>query len=198
MVTVRLLVCVVLLVSTTIAYADDDEDDDGFSPNRKLSVAVGFAGHGSRVDGERESGFGALGEIAIGSGRWQYVGEALVGSAGRGDPTNELMHVGGRMIHGGAGLRWIARQFRPDSSAGVELFLMSIAGLERFYFNDGDRVTRASASLGVGMQVRGFKKPRIAIRVDGRIVFFRDQIADSSENANPAAPGFMTGFSFAW
>ena len=193
----RLLVWLVLLVSTTIAYADD-EDDDGFTPNRGLSVAVGFAGHGSRVHGETEGGFGAIGEIAIGSGRWQYIGEALVSSAGRGDPSDEAMHVGGRMIHGGAGLRWIARQFRPDSSAGIELFLMSVAGLERFYFNDGARVTRASAALGVGMQVRGFKKPRIAIRIDGRVVFFRDSMGASSENTSPAAPGFMTGFSFAW
>lgn len=189
----RLLVCLVLLVSTTVAYADD-EDDDGFAPNRRLSVAIGFAGHGSRIDGEREGGFGAIGELAIGSGRWQYIGEALVGSASRGDPNDELMHVGGRRIHGGAGLRWIARQFRPDASAGIELFLTSIAGLERFYFNDGMRVTRTTASLGVGMQVRGFKKPRIAIRIDGRVVFFRD----SMESTSPAAPGFMTGFSFAW
>jgi hypothetical protein len=191
---VRLLVCLALLVSTTVAYADDDEDDDGFTPNHRLSVAVGFAGHGSRVHGETEGGMGAIGELAIGSGRWQYIGEALVGSAGRGDPTDELMHVGGRMLHGGAGLRWIARQFRPTERAGVELFLTSIAGVERFYFNDGGRVTRTTASLGVGMQVRGFKKPRFAIRIDGRVVFFRD----SMDSTSPAAPGYMTGFSFAW
>lgn len=187
----RILVCLLLLVSAT-AYADDE--DDAYVPNRSRSLAIGFAGHGSRVHGQSEGGFGALAEFAIGNGRWQYIGEGLVGSASFGDPNDPLMHVGGRMLHGGVGLRWIARQFRPDSGAGVELFLMGVGGLERFYFDDGERVLRANASLGVGMQVRGYNKPHFALRIDGRVVFFRDdQMATSS-----GAPGFMTGFAFAW
>lgn len=187
----RFLVCLVLLVSAT-AYADDE--DDAFFPNRKLSAAIGFAGHGSHVHGQSEGGFGALAELAIGNGRWQYVGEGLIGSASLGDPNDQLMHVTGRMLHGAVGLRWIARQFRPESSAGVELFLMGLGGVERFYFDDGERVLRANASLGVGMQVRGYKKPHIALRIDGRIVFFRDDHMATSSGA----PGFMTGFAFAW
>jgi hypothetical protein len=102
--------------------------------------------------------------------------------------------VSGRLLHGAAGVRWIARQFRPESSAGAELFFMGLGGVERFYFDDGGRVLRANASLGVGVQVRGYKRPHIALRVDGRIVFFRDDHMRTSSGS----PGFMTGFSFAW
>jgi hypothetical protein len=190
---VRILVCLALLVSLPRgAYADDE--DDAFVSNRRYSVAIGFAGHGSHVRGQSEGGFGALAEVAIGNGRWQYIGEGLVGSASLGDPDDALMHVGGRMLHGAAGVRWIARQFRPDSSAGVELFLMGLGGVERFYFDDGERVLRANAALGVGMQVRGYNKPHFALRIDGRIVFFRDDHMTTSSGA----PGFMTGFAFAW
>lgn len=190
----RLLVCLVCLVLLVSATAHADDEDDAFYPNRGHSFAIGFAGHGSRVRGQSEGGFGALAELAIGNGRWQYIGEGLVGSASLGDPNDQLVYVSGRMLHGAVGLRWIARQFSPESSAGVELFLMSLAGVERFYFDDGERVLRANASLGVGMQVRGFKKPHFALRVDGRIVFFRDEHMTTSSGA----PGFMTGFAFAW
>lgn len=187
----RILVCLVLLVSAT-AYADDE--DDAYVPNRGHSFAIGFAGHGSHVHGRSEGGVGALAEFALGSGRWQYLAEGMVGSASLGDVNDPLMHVTGRMLHGAAGVRWIARQFRPESSAGAELFFMGLGGVERFYFDDGGRVSRANASLGVGVQVRGYKRPHIALRVDGRIVFFRDDHMRTSSGS----PGFMTGFSFAW
>jgi len=188
---VRILVCLVLLVSAT-AYADDE--DDAFVPNRGHSFAIGFAGHGSHVRGQSEGGVGALAELALGNGRWQYLAEGMVGSASLGDVNDPLMHVSGRMLHGAAGVRWIARQFRPESSAGAELFFMGLGGVERFYFDDGARVLRANASLGVGVQVRGYKRPHIALRMDGRIVFFRDDHMTTSSGS----PGFMTGFAFAW
>ncbi len=187
----RILVCLVLLVSAT-AHADDE--DDAFVPNRGHSIAIGFAGHGSRVHGESEGGFGVLGELALGNGRWQYLAEGLVSTASLGDPNEPMTYVGGRMLHGAAGVRWIARQFRPAEGGGAELFFMGLGGVERFYFDDGERVLRANATLGVGLQVRGYKRPHIAMRIDGRIVFFRDDHMTTSSGA----PGFMTGFAFAW
>ena len=94
--------------------------------------------------------FGLLGELALGSGRWQYLAEGLVGSASLGDVNDPLMHVSGRMLHGAAGVRWIARQFRPASEAGAELFFMGLGGVERFYFDDGERVLRGNARLASG------------------------------------------------
>jgi hypothetical protein len=188
---VRILVCLVLLVSAT-AYADDE--DDAYVPNRGHSFAIGFAGHGSHVQGRSEGGFGLLGEIALGNGRWQYLAEGLFSTASLGDVNDPLMHVSGRMLHGAAGVRWIARQFRPASDAGAELFFTGLGGLERMYFDDGGRVLRANTSLGVGVQVRGYKRPHIALRMDGRIVFFRDDHMTTISGS----PGFMTGFAFAW
>lgn len=144
--------------------------------------------------GQSEGGFGAIAEIALGNGRWQYLAEGLVGSASLGDPNDQLMHVGGRMLHGAAGVRWIARQFQPESSGGVELFLMGLGGVERFYFDDGERILRTNAELGVGVQVRRYERPHITVRFDGRIVFFHDHHMATSSGS----PGFMTGFAFAW
>lgn len=109
------------------------------------------------------------------------------------------------MLHGGAGIRWLARQFRPDSGGGFELFLVSALGLQRFYFEDGGRLTRPELALGTGFQVRLYKRPKLAIRVDIRVAF----TPDADENALVACrgrcdmnagtnTGFTTSFGIAW
>ncbi|HEY5925012.1 MAG TPA: hypothetical protein VIV11_25195, partial [Kofleriaceae bacterium] len=143
-----------LVAATGVARADEDDFDvDGeFVPVPKLSVAVALAGHGSRIGGQSETGFGTTLELALGRGRWQYFVEGGLATArvstSTADPTAT---VGGRMAHGGLGTRWIARQFRPSSKGGVELFLLSRAGMQRYYLEDNTRLGRAELAFGFGV-----------------------------------------------
>jgi hypothetical protein len=136
-----------LIAASTAARADEDDEtgEDGeFVPVPKRSVAVSFAGHGTRIGGHSETGVGPSLELALGRGRWQYFGEGGLASANVSAPAaNEDGTIRGRMAHAGLGARWIARQFRPDGGGGIELFLLSRLGMHRFYLDDGTRLGRA-------------------------------------------------------
>lgn len=198
------LLAVALAVAPAVAHADDDGEFVGFP---KRSIAISGLGHGSHIGGLSESGFGAALELAIGRGRWQYFGEAALSSAGYSSWTTGIdeMRVDGKMLHGGLGVRWLARQFRPDSGGGFEMFLLSLLGLQRFYFDDGGRLTRPEVALGAGFEVRLYKRPKLAIRVDGRVLFTpndRDSTLVSCRGRcdmeDGGATGFMTAFGIAW
>src|SRR5262245_12519514 len=89
---------------------DDDHDEDGeFVPMRKLSIALGIAGHGTRVGGQSESGFGTSLELAHGRHRWQYFVEGGLATA-RISPARSVEDITGRMLSAGLGARWLARQ----------------------------------------------------------------------------------------
>ena len=180
-----------LLAATSVARADDDGDDAedaAFTAVPTFSIGISLAGHGTRIEGRSESGFGPALELALGRGRWQYFVEGGVALAGMDAsmPGALEMDVSGRMLHAGLGARWLARQFRPDRTGGVELFLLSRLGLERFSFEDDTAVTRPDLALGVGLQMRLYKRPRIAFRIDARVL----------ETA--ASRGFAAGVGFAW
>jgi hypothetical protein len=191
---------VLALVATTRADDDSEQDEDGeIVPFPKRSVALSFGGHGTRIDGNSESGIGAALELAVGRGRWQYFGEGGLASSAlvaplRTSGSAEGM-IRGRMAHAGLGVRWLARQFRPSSSGGVELFLLSRAGVQRFYFDDGTRVGRPELAFGFGLQGRVYKRPRIAFRMDARVLYTpcRDCMDDSGSST-----GFSSGIGFAW
>ncbi len=211
----RLLVPSATLVLATLVAAvpahagdDDADDEDGeFVAFPTRSIALSGLGHGSRIGGLSESGFGVALELALGRGRWQYFTEALMSSAGYGPWTAGIddMRIDGRMLHGGLGVRWLARQFRPDSSGGIEMFLLSMLGIQRFYFDDGGRLTRPEVALGAGFQVRLYKRPRLAVRIDARVVFTPNDRESALVSCRGrcdmeagASTGFMTAFGVAW
>lgn len=169
---------------------DPDGDYDAF-PAR--SFALGLQIHGTRVDGEPESGVGPSVEYALGRGRWQYLVEAAFSDTNRAKAMSpggsDDMRVDGSLWRGGLGARWLARQFTPDSSGGVELFLHSLVGAQRFRYDDGVKATRPEVSLGFGIQVRGYRKPKFAFRIDMRVLFTA-RTEDST--------GFLTGLALAW
>lgn len=204
----RVLLCVLaaLAVGGSVAHADDDEDGD-FVGLPKHSWGLGFIGHGTRIGGHSEGGFGPSAEFAIGRDRWQYVGEALLSSTSMSQWTTSAldMTTNGKMVHAAVGVRWLARQFQPDSSGGIELFLVSMLGFERFYFDDGGRLLRPELQLGWGFQVRTFKKPRLAFHLDARIMFTPNDresalvaCRGSCQMEDGASTGFMTGFGLSW
>jgi hypothetical protein len=195
---------VALVAAAGVAHADEDSEDvDGeFVPVPKRSIALSFGGHGTRIGGISEAGVGPSLELALGGGRWQYFAEGAVHSSVL---TTSDTVVGGRMVHAGFGARWIARQFRPDAGGGIELFLLGRGGLQRFYLDDGTRLGRPELAVGFGIQGRLYKRPRIAFRLDLRVLLApndRDDVLvacsarcmtdDSSSN------GFSTGVGFAW
>lgn len=198
-----------LLVATSIAHADDGDDDDvdgAFVALPAYSVAIMLAGHGTRIGGHSETGFGPSLELALGGGRWQYFIEGGIATSGMNAWTTGAlqMYVDGHMTHGGIGARWLARQFRPNSRHGVELYLVSRAGLERFEL-ETTRLTRAELAVGFGLQVRMFKRPRLAIRLDARVLYTPsdpdDALVACSGNCAAEAgssTGFATGLGFAW
>lgn len=181
------------------ARADDDDDGDGdedgdFVPQPTFSIAISAGGHGSRIGEHAESGVGPSLELALGRGRWQYLAEGGFATASRSAWTTGAleMTIGGRMLRGGLGARWLARQFRPDSHGGIELFLLSTLGAHRYYFDDGMRLTRPELGVGFGMQGRLYKRPRLAFRLDVRVLFM------PSGDESDAGTGFSTGFGVAW
>lgn len=203
------LVSTVLVVLTAPAVADDGSDDDepAVTPLPATSIGFGFQGHGSRIGGRSEAGFGPTLELAIGRGRWQYVGEASVATSGMDEWTTPATEarIDGRLLRGSLGLRWIARQFSPDSAGAIELFLQSALGAQRFDFEDGRGVTRPEVAVGFGVQIRKFHKPRLAFRLDARAVF----TPNDRESAlvacrgncmaeTGASTGFLSGITIAW
>jgi hypothetical protein len=201
---VRVLALALTLIATTsAANADDDTDidEDGeFVPMPKRSVGLSFVGHGTRIGGYSEGGVGPSLELAIGHGRWQYFGEGGVASSSVAAANAEAM-IGGRMAHAGLGVRWLARQFRPDGGGGVELLLLSRLGVQRFYLDDGTRLGRPELAVGFGIQGRLYKRPRIAFRLDARVLLTpgdRDARCHVCMNDSDASTGFSTGFGLAW
>lgn len=199
-----------LAAAPSVAHADDEDPDGEFVAFRAKSIAIGGYGHGSRVGGQSEGGFGPTLELAYGRGRWQYLAEGSYASSSFDDPTSpvtstERMRIEGHVWRGALGTRFLARQFRPDSTGGIELFLLSLLGMEHFHYSGGSKLTRPEVALGMGVQGRVYRKPHLAFRIDLRVLFTpndrdsalvacRDLCADDTGSST----GFMTGIAFAW
>jgi hypothetical protein len=199
----------VVVASTSVARGDEPgEDEDGaYVAFPKRSIGLFGIAHGTRIGGRSEGGFGPGLELALGKGRWQYFGEASIASSSMTEWTTSAadMRIDGKVAHGGLGVRWLARQFRPNSTGGVELILSSMLGVQRFYFEDAGRLTRPELGFGVGLQGRIYKKPRLAFRIEVRVVF----TPNDKESAlvacqgrcmqeSGSSTGFTFGFGFAW
>ena len=201
------LVLVLGVLGGHAATARAEDTDPDYAPFPGRSIAIGVQGHGTRIGGRSEGGFGPMLEAAIGRGRWQYFGEAAVATAGLEQWTTPAAdtRIDGRVARGGLGLRWLARQFAPGSGGGVELVLTSQVGAQRFYFADGGRLTRPEVALGFGIQGRGYRRPRLAFRLDVRLLFTpngresalvacsRTCMAEAG-----ASTGFLTGMALSW
>lgn len=203
-----------IAAAPSVAHADssdDDDDPDGdFVPFRTKSMGIGGYGHGTRVGGRSESGFGPTLELAYGRGRWQYLAEGAYASSSFDDPSSpatstEKMKIDGHVWRGALGARFLARQFMPDSSGGVELFLLSLVGMEHFHYSGGSKLTRPEVALGMGVQGRVYQKPHLAFRLDIRLLFTpndRDSALvscrDLCSKDSGSNTGFMTGIAFAW
>lgn len=199
-----MLVFTVVAALTAPALADEEP---AFAPLPTKSVGIAIQGHSTRIGGRSEGGAGPTLEFALGRDRWQYFAEGSIASTGYDAPTSAdpLARIEGRMLRGALGLRWIARQFAPDSSGGVELFLLSALGAQRFYFDDGGRLTRPEVALGFGIQGRIFRRPRLAFRIDARAVFTPNNresalVACRGDcmDETGSSTGFITGIGLAW
>jgi hypothetical protein len=172
------LLALLVLLATTSVRADDGEEPE-YSPFPRVSLAGAFQIHGSELAGHYERDAGVAVELAAGNGRWQYLVE---GSGASG----ERMHTPGAVARGALGIRWLARQFAPESDQTIELFAVGTGGAAR-YSLDGAVATRGELSLGAGMQIRLLHHPRFAIRFDARTLF-----------TGTSRTGFVTGFGVAW
>jgi hypothetical protein len=175
------------------ARAEKVVDEDGeFAAMPRRSIAIGIAGHGTRLGGRSESGFGPSLELALGRERWQYFVEGGFATAGLDAWTTGVadMRVDGRMLRGGLGTRWLARQFR-DGSGAIELFLSSLVGVQRFSLDDGTRLTRPEIAVGFGLQGRMLERPRFGFRLDARVLF-------TPHRDDEASTGFMGGVALVW
>jgi len=150
----------VLLFAAGTAHADV------FEPAPGRAVELGVVGHASHIGGDVEGGMGPGLELALGSGRWQYFGEAMLEHA----ETDTTMATGW-MGRGGLGVRWLARQFQPEPGGGVELFLEASTGVERYWWQGGGQLTRADFAAGAGMQVRAWSLHGLTLRLGMRVVF---------------------------
>ena len=197
----------VLVLATGVSRADDElDDDDGFVPFKTWSMGIAAMGHGTRIGGRSETGFGPSLELAHGRDRWQYFAEAGFATAGMQPWTANAydQRIDGRMARGGLGARWLARQFRPERSGGVELLLTSLLGLQRFYLGD-TRLTRPEIALGVAIQGRVYRRPRLAFRLEARVLFTPNDAEDAlvacrgrCMDEAGSSTGFMTGIGVAW
>ena len=198
-------IALLLAAAAGVARAEDDAgDEDGeFIPVPKLSVAIAVGGQTGRIGGESVGGFGTSLELALGRDRWQYF---LEGSFATANMASESagMDVTGRLISGGLGLRWLARQFRPDRSGGVELFLLSRAGMQRYYLDDDTRLSRPELAFGFGVQVRTYKR-RFGFRLDVRALFTPNDSESALVSCNGrcmaemgSSTGFSTTIGFVW
>jgi hypothetical protein len=170
------LVVTVIAALTAPALADeelDDGEDDAYIANHKLSVMPGVQVHGTRIGGRAESGVGLALETAYGRGRWQYLAEGSLASSEKDGlvPLRVDDRISGNQLRAAVGMRWIARQFQVDETGGLELFLLSTLGVQRYSHDNGDRVIRPEVAVGFGVQVRKVRRPRFTFRLDARVLF---------------------------
>jgi len=123
-------------------------------PKRLNGLYIG--GGAGFVGNESIGGPAITTDYARGLGRFMLGGEL----SGRWLVTN------GVDVRAGGLVRWLARSFRPDSSAAIELYVDGSPGVQVIAAN-GARVARPDVRLGGGLQVRdvGPVSIRIALRV---------------------------------
>ena len=204
-----------MATAATAATVHAEGDEARFLPVGGRLLALGFEGHAGRIGGVSEAGYGGYLELALGAGRWQPFVEGALATTGVNSWTMPAAdtRVDGGMMRGGLGLRWIAAQFVPDSSAAIELVFDTFAGIERYSWHDGGRLRRPDLGVGVATQVRIARPFHLTFRLGMRIMFApsdRDGLWVSCRSSSPdsgcdgppaqqtSSTGFLSQIGFAW
>lgn len=195
-----------ILIATALApgaaRAGADDDDAMRWPHRTTAL---YLTAGGRYLGDRSvAAPGVTGELAWGWGRWQALVDGRAGWAFAGRDG------GGPAIRAGAGVRWLARSYQPDSSAALQLYLDVGASVEHLALADGG-LTLPSAWAGWGWQVRAMRDHhRVMIRFVIRIELSPsvdrarvDQLlcrgaCGPTVTSSPLDEGFSGGVGVAW
>jgi hypothetical protein len=151
----------------------EDDPDLAYLAVPTVAGGVGVFGHATYLGALPQVGYGPSLELALGSGRSQLFGEAALAYASQQSWTSNAYdaNVVGWMARGGLGVRWLARQFQVDRSAGLELFLLGGAGIERYWWKSSGKLTRPDVDLGVAIQMRAWGFHQIGMRMEARVVF---------------------------
>ncbi len=198
------IVISIVLGAAGTAAAGHTPDEDGVVGNADHAFGVALLGQAGRIGGVGEGGIGMTLEAALGRGRWQYFVEASAARVGLENATEE-MTFDGTLGRGALGARWIARQFQMDGEGGVELYLLGAAGLQRFWWDDGGKLTRPEVDVGWGTQVRLWKwRTEVAVRIDMRVVFTPSDPASplvacrGACAAGTSGTGLISGIGASW
>ena len=161
-----------LVLAASPARADDDPDDEDsyFAAFPRHTLAAGFVGHSTRIDGHSEGGMGAELELGYGRGRWQYTADASLENSTLHE--TEMTAVAGRRTHGALGMRWLARQFIPFDRLAVDMYMHAAGGLASYHWMDGHS-TRPDLEVGVGFGMRRLARQDVFVRVDLDLLFSR-------------------------
>jgi len=172
-----------------------------------FSLGVGVIGHASYVGEQPETGYGPGLEAALGSGRIQLFGEASLSYVSLQTWTSSSYdtHIVGWMGRGGLGVRWLARQLELERGFGAEMYLLAAGGYERIAWRGGGTLDRPDLDVGFAVQVRSWQHPRMATRIEARVVFTPNDSSSAMiacrgtcpASSGPAS-GLMTGLVFAW
>ena len=200
---VSILRLLVILVAASTAGEARAEDWDRVKwPKRTKALYLG--GGATYLGNEGLGGPSVTGEYALGCCRWQLLGDAgLTWYIPDGDGGG-----GGLGARAGVAGRWLARSFRADSSARIEMFMNGGTGIEHLAVGDG-HVTRPDLWVGWGVQVRLLEKKRM-MRITFRVAVapsLDDDMVDrlacrgtctSVPSTSPLDDSFQTMLGWAW
>lgn len=109
-------------------------------------IGVGLAAQATRYDDRPNRNVGAAVELSLDRGRWQYLVEASILGVSFGDDWAD--GLAGTMYRGGAGVRYIARQFTVQDRVGFDLGFEAIAAVQDIEWQDGERDVRPELDAG--------------------------------------------------
>jgi hypothetical protein len=139
-----------LAAATTARPAHADDVDPNVWPHRATVVSLG--GGAQYLRNESIGGPALFVEHGLGRGRWQWVpnvtAQWFIGDA-------EHRGWGAQL---GLDARWLARNFEPDSSASLQLFINGGPGVEHVELGNG-MITRPNVGVGWGFQIRALHEP---------------------------------------
>ncbi len=195
----------ILIVALAAATAHAGDDDDLAWPSVSHGVLLGG---GARYVGDQSLAGPSLGvERAWGRRRWQGLVDVQVGWMFGGQPDRM---VAGPDLRIGAGGRWLARSFRVDSSAAIQLYIESGVAVEHAALPDGG-LTWPTGWFGLGWQIRAMgDHRRLMIRWTVRMLFSPAQdgeritqvvcrgVCPSNRTTSPIDDGFVGGLGIAW
>lgn len=113
----------------------------------RADVGAGLFAQATRYDGQPNHNVGASVELSIDRARWQYLIELAVAGVAIGD-GDFFADLAGTMYRGGAGVRYLARQFTFEDAVTFELGFEAIAALQDIEWRSGERDVRPELDVG--------------------------------------------------